>query len=174
MCLLVFRVSCGVPQGSTLEPLLFLLYVNDISRILLSENVKLFADDSSLFIWGVDVILLLCLISYNGTSEVCRLTERIWTVLSHLHPSIVCLQETFLKKNKIFTFKGFSCCHNYATEVNGVAHGGSSILIKSSTPHAQIGLHINLQAVAIHVTCHKTITVCSIYLPASIPYQVQT
>jgi len=93
--------------------------------------------------------------------------EELDIILSHLQPSVICLQETFLKKNKIFTFKGYSCYHNYATEVNGVAHGGSSILVKSSTPHTQINLHTNLQAVAVRVTCHKTITVCSIYLPPS-------
>jgi len=93
--------------------------------------------------------------------------EDLNIVLSHLHSSIFCLQETFLKKSKIYTFKGFCCYHSYATEVNGIAHGGSSILIKSSTPHAQIGLRTNLQAVAVRVTCHKTITVCSIYLPPS-------
>jgi len=49
------RVPCGVPQGSTLGPLLFLVCVNYISRVLPGENVKLFADDTNLFISGVDV-----------------------------------------------------------------------------------------------------------------------
>jgi len=51
------RVSCGVPQGSTLGPLLLLLYVNDISHVLSGENVKLFADGTNLFTSGVDIKL---------------------------------------------------------------------------------------------------------------------
>jgi ribonuclease P/MRP protein subunit RPP40 len=41
-------VTSGVPQGSVLGPLLFLLYVNDLASIVKS-NVKMFADDTKIW-----------------------------------------------------------------------------------------------------------------------------
>ena len=45
----LMTIRCGVPQGSILGPLLFILYVNDICNV--SEQLKLilFADDTSVF-----------------------------------------------------------------------------------------------------------------------------
>ena len=43
------NISCGLPQGSILGPLLYLLYVNDIPNST-SGHILSFADDTSLFI----------------------------------------------------------------------------------------------------------------------------
>ena len=42
------NIEAGVPQGSVLRPLFFLIYINDLSDNL-NSNPKLFADDTSLF-----------------------------------------------------------------------------------------------------------------------------
>ena len=48
-------VKCGVPQGSVLGPLLFLWYIKDIYRAVGYNAARLFADDTSLLSYGLNL-----------------------------------------------------------------------------------------------------------------------
>ena len=46
------NITCGVPQGSNLGPLLFLVYINDLSDCLTSTKASMFADDTNISCCG--------------------------------------------------------------------------------------------------------------------------
>ena len=57
-------IFAGVPQGSVVWPLLFLVYINDKAKHLLSLT-RLFADDSSLFYSSAHIADIAVIINHD-------------------------------------------------------------------------------------------------------------
>ena len=87
-------------------------------------------------------------------------------LLTLLRPSVFCLQETYLKPDDNFTFKGLNVYNHIHSDCLR-ASGGSSLLVNASLPQRQIKLKTDLQAVAVSVSFEKEITLCSVYIPPS-------
>ena len=58
-------ITHGVPQGSVLGPLLFLLYINDFSKCSNVFDFHIFADDTNLFYSSSNLVELESIVNYN-------------------------------------------------------------------------------------------------------------
>ena len=78
-------------------------------------------------------------------------------------PDVVCLQETKLPADD-YTVRNYKAHHLIHSD-GQIACGGVSILVKKDAPHSKINIQSRLQAIAVRVTLHRPLTICSVYIP---------
>ena len=71
-------ITYGVPQGSVLGPLLFLIYMNDIQYAVPNAKIRLFADDTNLFLHNNDFVNLF------GTANISMSQLSEWFIANRL------------------------------------------------------------------------------------------
>ena len=65
----------------------------------------------------------------------------------------------------IKTFEQYDYIHDNAQR----ASGGVSILIRKDIPQNKISINTHLQAITVSATLHKTVNICSLYIPPHHP-----
>ena len=87
------------------------------------------------------------------------------SILIDKNVTIACLQEIKMKDSDKLSLKGFDSYSKCHVNDDDHAAGGVAILVKRGAPHQEVKLKTTLQAVAVTVCLHVTLTICSIYLP---------
>ena len=87
-------VVCGVPQGSSLGPLLFLIYANDIPNCSEKLSFRIFADDTNIFASSPNATQLETLINH----ELLKVKE--WCDINRLSINFEKTNYMIIKSNK--------------------------------------------------------------------------
>ena len=109
----IAKVVSGVPQGSVLGPLFFILFINDLEQVVRSSNVRFFADDTrvSKHISSTKDCQLLQADLFNilewSRCNNMKLHEQKFELLNHLHEKSNSLSELpFFNESMLYKVSG--------------------------------------------------------------------
>src|SRR3954467_11396529 len=93
--------------------------------------------------------------------------DEVQILIQNFQPIFFSLQEIKIPASNPINFRQYNQFSHYPHSSDLHPHGGVSLLIRKNIPHSEINLNNPLQAVAARVSCHRPISVCSIYIPPS-------
>ena len=99
-------IHCGVPQGSVLGPLLFILYTNDFSKCLVNAEALIFADDTTISLTNKDTNTLY----EDMTSELLNMSD--WFKANKLSLNLSKTNHVFFSKQYQENLPVLKCEHN--------------------------------------------------------------
>ena len=141
----------GVPQGSVLGPLLFLIFINDIHNALSNIIIKLFSDDTNCFLSGSDFNELKSVVQCELTSLMHWIQTNKLTI--NFHP----------KKSRYCVFKPAST-NLPSTYKEGIKIVNNTLSYKESTTYLGLILDSKLTwDLQIKKTKKKITKYCSIF-----------
>lgn len=95
-------IRVGIPQGSVLGPILYLIYVNDINYNLVKSSIVMFADDSVLRYSSPDPNVA-CKTIERDLSSVCKYFANIGFMLNARKTKIMHFSK-YVKDSRTVTF----------------------------------------------------------------------
>ena len=113
-------VTCGVPRGSILGPLLFLIYINDLPACLKFSTARMFADDTSITTSCRSITCLHSEVNHDLNSI------RNWLLANQLSLNV-------LKTEYLYCASDFNLANIGASNTDTVKIGGEPISRVQST-----------------------------------------
>ena len=89
--------------------------------------------------------------------------EELSLMCFNLNPHAIYLQWTHLRASESCSLKAYMAFNKQSSDVDW-ASGGSSILVRHDIVCISVALDTTLHTAAVHLTLHKTLHLCSLYL----------